>query len=167
MGQAKIFSMRGSINGAAWPAMPIDKASLAAKLADLQVLCGLHPWTVKTWRIFLEKPTTHIVLGFEPAGKRLIASSLSQLVIDEAELLQLFVHPHFRQQSIGRTILEKMIDDFKILNILNVFLEVYEKNQTAVSFYTSMGLKAYAVRKNYFRSDGNRFENALLMRIEF
>ena len=159
--------MRGSIDQSDWPAMPIGQASLAGKLADLQVLCGLHPWTVKTWRLFLEKPTTYIVLGFEPAGKRLIASSLSQLVIDEAELLQLFVHPHFRQQSIGRTILEKMIDYFKILNILNVFLEVSEKNYAAVKFYTSFGFKVYDIRRNYFRSGKNHFENALLMRIGF
>ena len=76
----------------------------------------------------------------------------------EAELYRIGVLPRYRQNSIGKRIMNEFIsacpDDTE-----KFFLEVKESNCPAIALYESCGFKSAAVRKNYYGGG----ENAVIM----
>jgi ribosomal-protein-alanine N-acetyltransferase len=82
------------------------------------------------------------------------------VIIDEAHITNLAVHPEYRGKGIGRMLLKGMID-YGIKNGIESFtLEVRESNLIAINLYSQLGFKKAGIRKGYY-SDTN--ENALIM----
>ena len=71
-----------------------------------------------------------------------------QVAQDEMEILNLVVHPSARRRGIARTLLSQATKSF----VGNVYLEVRETNQPALSFYTSAGFLVVGTRKQYYHS---------------
>lgn len=70
------------------------------------------------------------------------------LGVEECEVLNLAVSPEFRRRGIGRELLGPLL----ILPGNSIFLEVRESNQSARSFYKSMGFQEVNVRQKYYDS---------------
>lgn len=81
---------------------------------------------------------------------KLIGFSLCSVVLDEAELLLLGVHPDYRQQGVGKELLTCSTQQLKTKHIKQLFLETRESNKRAILFYQSFGFKELARRKNYY-----------------
>ena len=76
--------------------------------------------------------------------------------IDVYEILAIATIEEYRNKGIAQELLDK-------IKIKDIFLEVRESNQVAISFYKKNKFKEISVRKNYY-SEPN--ENAIIMKLE-
>lgn len=75
---------------------------------------------------------------------------IAKLVINDAQILNLFVHRDFRGQGIGSLLLEALISRLRYKEIESVFLETRQNNKIAISLYENFGFKQVAIRKDYY-----------------
>ena len=76
--------------------------------------------------------------------------------IDVYEILAIVTIEEYRNKGIAQELLDK-------IKTKDIFLEVRESNQVAISFYKKNKFKEISVRKNYY-SEPN--ENAIIMKLE-
>lgn len=81
-------------------------------------------------------------------------------VADEIQMLNLAVHPEYRRQGVGRTLLTFLLKQAQVKKATKVFLEVRPSNQAALALYRSLGFKALYRRPHYYPPEG---EEALVM----
>ena len=61
--------------------------------------------------------------------------------------------PDYRNQGIGKKILEELEKQLKMIDkSIKIFLEVSSINKFAIKLYEKLGYKAYNERKNYYGS---------------
>ena len=95
-------------------------------------------------------------------GSRLAGFVVYSLVLDEASVLNLAVHPDFQRRGYARTLLRATLDSVSRLGARRCLLEVRASNIAARSLYHSCGFTLDGIRKDYYVSAGGR-EDALLM----
>ena len=76
--------------------------------------------------------------------------------IDVYEILAIATVKEYRNKGIAQELLDK-------IKTKNIFLEVRESNQTAISFYKKNNFKEISIRKNYYSEPT---ENAIIMKLE-
>lgn len=76
--------------------------------------------------------------------------------IDVYEILAIATIEEYRNKGIAQELLDK-------IKIKDIFLEVRESNQTAISFYKKNNFKEISIRKNYYSEPT---ENAIIMKLE-
>ena len=81
-------------------------------------------------------------------------------IVDECEISNIVVHKDFRNQKIGSSLLEALIDLAISFNIKIINLEVRKSNVPAIKLYEKYGFEVCGIRKNYY----NNTEDAILMK---
>jgi ribosomal-protein-alanine acetyltransferase len=94
------------------------------------------------------------------AGSRVVGYLFGRVAADEAEVLNLAVHPEHRRRGVARTLLDRAMSAFREAGAKTVYLEVRETNHVAQEFYRSYGFQAVGKRPRYYR---NPPEAAVLM----
>lgn len=79
---------------------------------------------------------------------------------DEAEILNIAVHPSFRRLGVGVRLMRVLIDAAQERGACSLYLEVRASNVAAAALYRSLGFETIGVRKNYYTSPR---EDAVLM----
>jgi len=82
------------------------------------------------------------------------------LIVDEAHICTLAVHPEWRGQGLGELLLVNMVDHATALNAAVATLEVRTSNLTAQRLYHKYGFEVVGLRQGYY-SDNH--EDALIM----
>lgn len=82
------------------------------------------------------------------------------VVLDEAQLTNVALHPDYRGHGTGKEILAYMIELAKQLGAAKMTLEVRKTNQIAQRIYRNLGFAVTGTRKNYYPDNG---EDAILM----
>ena len=82
------------------------------------------------------------------------------IILDEAHITNIAVHPEFRSCHIGTRILSALIDQCKLSGINGMTLEVRASNYTAQKLYSNFGFQVEGVRKEYYADNK---EDALIM----
>jgi ribosomal-protein-alanine N-acetyltransferase len=75
-----------------------------------------------------------------------------------AHLMNLAVHPHFRNRGIGKGLIHQIMSAIKASDIEEVYLEVRTSNKDAIAFYEKLGFN-----KNGFLREFYGDENAVVM----
>ncbi len=91
-----------------------------------------------------------IIVGF--AGIMVIA--------DEAELLNIAVHPSYRGAGIGMQLLDKVIAEASRKQAVRLLLEVRKSNEVAIRLYQNRQFTKLGERKGYY---SNPTEDAIIM----
>lgn len=81
---------------------------------------------------------------------------------EDCELFRIAVSPEYRNRGIAKKLMKRMIESCGQENGENIFLEVRESNQAAVSLYESFGFEEISKRKGYYREPE---EDALIMKL--
>ncbi|MGQ9511835.1 ribosomal protein S18-alanine N-acetyltransferase [Thermodesulfitimonas sp.] len=85
------------------------------------------------------------------------------LVLDEAHITNIAVHPDFRGRGIGRRILQELIKRAALRGATKMTLEVRPSNLIARKLYQEMGFEEKGVRKRYYQDNQ---EDAIIMWLE-
>ena len=78
--------------------------------------------------------------------------------IKTAHVLNLAVHPQFRNQGIARSLIDTVISNMIRAGAVEIYLEVRASNETAIAFYTKLDFKRMGLIKSFY---GN--EDAIVM----
>lgn len=81
----------------------------------------------------------------------------------ESELLRIAVCEGYRKRGIAREILKRLHDIARNSGSCEMFLEVRQSNESAISLYRSFGYEQVGIRKNFYRLP---CEDALIFRKE-
>jgi len=76
---------------------------------------------------------------------------IARIVGNEAEILNLAVHPAKRRAGIARALLNQALADFRVRSVDRVFLEVRESNMAAIHFYEKQRFTRTGLREGYYR----------------
>ena len=70
---------------------------------------------------------------------------------DESELLNICVHPQYRQLGIGKMLMQFYIGFCSKMKIKTFYLEVDSLNQSAIHLYRSFSYQPVGIRKKFYR----------------
>lgn len=134
---------------------------------QIDVLSYSLPWSERAYRHELtQNPNARlwVVCLVEENGKeRLAGMIVTWLIVDEAHIGTIAVHPDLRRRGIAEALLRHALQDAARLGMLKAYLEVRRSNLAAQALYLKFGFKIVGVRPRYYK-DNN--EDALLMTLE-
>lgn len=84
-------------------------------------------------------------------------------IYDRYEINNIYVLEEYRNRGIASKLLEKIIEDGKRNNIINITLEVRENNINAIKLYKKYNFEEKAIRKGYYNGiDGLLMEKEMM-----
>jgi [ribosomal protein S18]-alanine N-acetyltransferase len=129
---------------------------------EIDLLSFSLPWPERSFRFeLIENPVSRAWVA-EMDG-RIAAMLVLWFIVDEAHIATIAVHPNFRRQGIGESILLHALKDVQAEGARRAFLEVRAGNLGAQAMYKKYGFEIAGVRPGYYK-DNN--EDALLMNLE-
>ena len=93
-------------------------------LAALERLCFSDPWPEAAFMPELENPLSLWLVA--ECGGTVAGYIGSQIVPDEADMMNLAVAPEFRRQGLGRTLTLALFDALRARGVVSVTLEVFD-----------------------------------------
>jgi ribosomal-protein-alanine N-acetyltransferase len=131
----------------------------------LDRLCFTDPWPAGSFTVELEADRNSICLVAEgdPLGARLLGMIVVWLIVDEAHIGTLCVHPEAQGGGIGAALLAAALEKAAEKGAKTSLLEVRAGNQAALGLYTRFGYKVVGRRAHYYQDNG---EDALLLTLD-
>jgi ribosomal-protein-alanine N-acetyltransferase len=126
---------------------------------EIDMLSFSLPWSERSFRYEVTQNPVSRGWVTEVDG-RVAAMLVLWLVVDEAHIATIAVHPDFRRQGIGEQILIGALHSAKGEGAQRAFLEVRAGNVAAQAMYKKYGFIVSGVRPGYYK-DNN--EDAFLM----
>ena len=129
---------------------------------DVQAIekgCFSAPWSRNSFiqEITENKCARYLVVEYQ---NHVIAYAGMWLVIDEAHITNIAVHPAFRGKGVGERITRALMEAAQELGIRYMTLEVRRSNQIAQALYRKLGFVGVGFRKKYYEDNQ---EDALIM----
>jgi [ribosomal protein S18]-alanine N-acetyltransferase len=84
----------------------------------------------------------------------------ANIIIDEGHILNLAVHPDYRERGIATSLIQEVLETMKTGGSRSVFLEVRSSNKEALNMYEGFGFGLLGTRKDYYISP---VEDAVVM----
>ncbi len=135
---------------------------VSAELEDisrLEKLCFSLPWSRESLRLEVEENKCARYFTVRTEGK-VVGYGGMWLILDEAHITNIAVHPDYRNRGFGRLIMQTLMEEASRLGIERMTLEVRVSNCPAIHLYESMGFERGGIRKGYY---SNNREDALIM----
>ena len=131
------------------------------QIAEIETLCFSDPWSEKSVASELGNRLSLWLVAMD--GDTVAGYVGSQSVLDEADMMNVAVHPDYRRQGIGRELVLALAEALQKKGIRGLMLEVRQSNAPAIALYEQLGFQQVGMRPNYYR---NPKENALILRKE-
>ena len=132
------------------------------RIIEIEELSFSQPWSLNSFRRELTLPFSRlIVANWEPADKVPCGFMCRWLVADELHILNIAVHPDYRQLGIGAGMMEEVINEAKAKQAHVITLEVRRANLSARSLYRRFNFQERRLRKNYYAPG----EDAIVMEL--
>ncbi|MHB8170576.1 MAG: ribosomal protein S18-alanine N-acetyltransferase [Thermincolia bacterium] len=129
------------------------------EILTIEAVSFSTPWSRQS---FIHELSDNVLASYVVAldGDKVAGYAGMWIIIDEAHLTNVAVHPDYRGRGIGVGLLEELLNRAVKLGADRMTLEVRESNQAARHLYTRMGFRPMGLRKGYY-SDTK--EDAILM----
>ena len=137
-------------------------AAHVSQVAALERICFADPWSEMSIASELQNLWSYWLVALE--DDRVIGYVGTQSSIDEADIMNVAVHPDFRRQGIAEALINRLVADLKERDIYALLLEVRVSNMPAITLYEKLGFSQVGRRKNYYH---NPKEDALILRKEW
>lgn len=125
------------------------------------------PWPLSSFRFELESNTVSRCWVAEidraDSPPLLVAMIVIWLIVDEAHIATLAVHPDYRRQKIAQRLLAYTLIDAYHAGAVRSLLEVRRGNEAAISMYKRFGYRETGIRKKYYKDNS---EDAVLMDLD-
>ena len=130
------------------------------RVRDIEIACFSDPWPLAAFRRELVRKAAGGYPRVLVEEGEVLAFSISWFAADEANLANLAVHPAHRRRGCGRALLQDLLEEARRRGSGSIWLEVRAGNARAQRLYADHGFQTVAVRKGYYRKEG---EDALVM----
>ena len=133
-----------------------------AQVAELEKRWFSDPWSENSIAYELTNPLSYWLVAQEAGA--VLGYVGSQSVLDEADMMNVAVHPEHRRRGIARELVERLVEALKAKEVYCLTLEVRASNAPAKALYEALGFAQVGRRPNYYR---NPKEDALILRKEW
>jgi ribosomal-protein-alanine N-acetyltransferase len=134
---------------------------------EIDTLSLSLPWSERSYHFEVTENRAArpwVVEATCPDGsQRLAAMMVLWLILDEAHIATVAVHPDFRRKGIGLRLVAHALVDAAENGARTGYLEVRAGNFSAQDLYKKLGFHVEGVRPRYYRDN---HEDALLMMLE-
>jgi ribosomal-protein-alanine N-acetyltransferase len=146
--------------GADFRARGMEPADVPAVL-EIDRASFPNPWPENAYLYELRENRAAHLLVLEHAPTGAVVGVVGYwLVVDEAHISTIAIHPGWRRRGLGRMLLAAMLCDAQARGAISATLEVRVGNRGARRMYAEFGFREVGRRKGYYRDNG---EDALLM----
>lgn len=121
-----------------------------SQVAALEAVCFSDPWTEKSVASELNNPLSLWLVAVD--GDTVAGYIGSQTVLGETDMMNVAVHPDYRRQGIGETLIQSLVETLKEKGSHSLTLEVRASNDPAQKLYEKLGFTQVGLRKNYYRN---------------
>ncbi|WP_199102776.1 ribosomal protein S18-alanine N-acetyltransferase [Aquitalea sp. ASV11] len=135
-----------------------QQAVNAEQLAQLEATATAHGWSARHYQDSIQ--AGHVFYGLD---QQALGCAVVMPLLDEAELLNIFIATGQQGQGLGFTLLTGLMQDLKQHGCTKLFLEVRASNLPARKLYNRCGFQETGMRKNYYRCANGEREHAILM----
>ena len=134
-------------------------------LVTLDKISNMTNWSLNDYQNSFNNKQ-HFIYILEEHGK-ISACIVVGVVLDEAEILQLWVESNSKRKGLGIYLLNHTLNELRKKHmVLRVFLEVRDGNVEAINLYKKVGFIEVGRRHKYYNVDAWQFD-ALVMQKEF
>lgn len=131
-----------------WKMIVPMEASHIPQIAALERACFSDPWSERSFASELENPLSLWLVALD--GDTVAGYIGSQTVLDEADIMNVAVHPDYRRQRIADSLLSAMERRLAENGVRILALEVRASNAPAIALYEKRGYTQAGLRKNYY-----------------
>lgn len=121
-------------------------------IVEIEQLSFATPWTEEAFHNELKHNPQACYTVAEHRG-RVVAYCGMWLIIDEAHVTNIAVHPQFRGKRIGDMLLAYVMALAKVNGMLKMTLEVRPSNKVAINLYEKYGFVHQGTRPRYYRDN--------------
>lgn len=118
------------------------------------------PWSIESISSELNNPLAKYIIAKDLDSNLVVGFVGVWIVVGEASITNIAVHPAYRGNGIGSKLLSSLINLCSDLNCTLINLEVRESNYTAQNLYKKYDFTIDGIRKGYYEDNK---ENAILM----
>jgi ribosomal-protein-alanine N-acetyltransferase len=126
---------------------PFAEAHLEPVLAIERASNGA-PWSEASFRAEIANPHGRMLVALE--GGQVVGFGGVWMVVDEAHITNLAVHPERRRRGIGRDLVVALLREAQSMGMRCATLEVRAGNVAAITLYEALGFRSIATRKRYY-----------------
>jgi [ribosomal protein S18]-alanine N-acetyltransferase len=131
------------------------------RVAQIDQLSFSMPWPEKSYRFEItQNPGSRLWVAECSDPPQIVGMIVMWLIVDEAHIATIAVHPDFRRQGIAAHLLTTALLAAIDNQMVQATLEVRAGNQAAQALYQQYGFKVVGIRPHYYR-DNN--EDAWIM----
>ncbi len=120
------------------------------------------PWSENVLRAELNNPLSLWLVAID--GGEVIGYVGSQIVPDEADMMNLAVREDYRRKGIARALVSRLISALQQEGVCSLSLEVRASNAPACALYKGLGFVLVGRRPGYYKMPK---EDALILRKEW
>ncbi len=138
-----------------------------SQVAALDQLSFADPWPQGSFEYELKANNYSLCLVAEDPdaaeGQTIVGALVIWLIVDEAHIATIAVHPNYRHRGVGRRLLAEGLLQAADRGAVKSLLEVRSGNTEALHLYYGFGFKAVGLRPNYYQAEQ---EDALLLDLD-
>jgi [ribosomal protein S18]-alanine N-acetyltransferase len=138
-----------------WERVTIQKMDVQdlEEVVSMETSSSLTPWSKNIFIKEIENYFSHcfVIKTGEPPHQLVIGYICFRNVKDESELLNLCVHPQYRQLGIGKKLMEYYMDYCSRKGIKTFYLEVNSSNGSAIHLYQCFSYQSFGMRKKFYQ----------------
>ena len=133
------------------------------EVLSIESSASLTPWSLNMFIEEMKNPFAYcfVMKREEGAKPSVIGFICFRNVTEESELLNIGVHPHYRQGGLGKKLMQFYIDFCDPLEIKKFYLEVNASNQAAIHLYQGFSYQSFGMRKKFYQG---KFDALLMMK---
>lgn len=118
------------------------------------------PWSINSINGELNNPLAKYIVARDEDVNLIVGFVGAWIVVGEASITNIAVHPNYRNLGIGYKLLDSLINLCNDLDCTLINLEVRASNNSAQNLYKKSGFNVDGLRKGYYEDNK---EDAILM----
>lgn len=148
------------------------EASELSDIADIHKASFKKAWDENELNSTIQNKGVHCLTVHDTSKVKQVPLGflIYRITADEAEIITIASYPGHRRKGIARALMDEMIRMCLTERAKEIFLEVDEHNNAALTLYKTVGFKKIGERKGYYNNHENKLDKnastALIMKLD-